>query len=138
MERNVVTIKIIMTMPYHKLIAWQKSHEFFIEVYRVSTKFPPHELFGVTSQLRRAALSSVLNIVEAQARGTAKEYIRFLTISRASLAECGFILECSRDLGYIDGEMCAKLEAIRDEAHRLTNGIITRLRRDVAIKNQKR
>ncbi len=127
-----------MTKPYHRLIAWQRSYEFLLGVYKASATFPKHEIFAITSQLRRAATSSVLNIVEGQARGSTKEYVQFLTTSRASLAECGCILECTRDLGYLDIETCAKLEAIRDEAHRLVNGMIVGLKQRIALKNQKR
>ncbi|MFH1631965.1 MAG: four helix bundle protein [bacterium] len=74
--------------PYHKIFAWQKAKRFVTEVYRATERFPKEERYGIVSQLRRAALSAMLNIAEGQARGSTKDYIRFLYMSRGSLSEC--------------------------------------------------
>jgi len=85
---------------YHKLILWQKAREFLKLVYKYSEKFPKSEEYVLKSQLRRAAISVVLNIVEGYRRSTTKEFIRFLNISGASLTEVEACIEIATDLGY--------------------------------------
>lgn len=82
---------------YEQLIVWQRSDEFLKLIYKTTVRFPSDEKFGVTSQLRRAALSIVLNIVEGQARGSNKDFRRFLIIARASLAECTYLLDFAKE-----------------------------------------
>ncbi|KKS03694.1 hypothetical protein A2W70_01650 [Candidatus Curtissbacteria bacterium RIFCSPLOWO2_02_41_11] len=85
---------------YHKLILWQKAREFLKLVYKYSEKFPKSEEYVLKSQLRRAAISVVFNIVEGYRRSTTKEFIRFLNISGASLTEVEACIEIATDLGY--------------------------------------
>lgn len=85
----------IFSQAYYTLLVWQKADDFVLEVYKAVLSFPREELFGVISQLRRASLSVVLNIVEGHARGTPKEFVRFLIIARASSRECAYLLEFS-------------------------------------------
>jgi four helix bundle protein len=87
---------------YRDVVAWQKAHRFVLSVYRLTAKFPRHGLFGLTSQLRRAALSVPANIAEGFTRETDAEKLRFLTIARGSMEECSYYLLLSRDLGYGD------------------------------------
>ena len=82
---------------YEQLIVWQRSDEFLKLIYKTTVRFPSDEKFGVTSQLRRAALSIVLNIVEGQALGSNKDFRRFLIIARASLAECTYLLDFAKE-----------------------------------------
>ena len=81
--------------------AWQKSKRFAVSVYKETASFPREELYGITSQLRRAAVSVPTNIAEGKARGTDKDYVRFLHIARGSCAELETLLEISRELGYL-------------------------------------
>lgn len=82
---------------YQKLVAWQLADEFAWAVYQLTYKFPKEEIFGITSQLRRAVLSIPLNIVEGHSRNARKEFKRFLNISLGSLAEVDYLLRfCSR------------------------------------------
>lgn len=78
---------------YKNLIAWQISNELAWKVYRLTDEFPKHELYGLTSQLRRAVLSIPLNIVEGYARSNKNEFRNFLRFSLGSLAETGYLLE---------------------------------------------
>jgi four helix bundle protein len=98
---------------YQKLIAWQLADEFAWSVYQVTYKFPKEEIFGITSQLRRAVLSVVLNIVEGHSRSARKEFKRFLKISLGSLAEVDYLLHfCSR-LKYISESQFKELSDMR-------------------------
>lgn len=78
---------------YKKLIAWQKANELAHKVYDLALTFPRAELFGLTSQLQRAALSVPTNIVEGHARNSKKEFHRFLSIALGSLAETEYLIE---------------------------------------------
>ena len=106
-------------MNYKELIVWQKSDELAFEVYRITKKFPRDEIYGLTSQLRRAALSVPTNIVEGYARKGDKELARFINISIGSLAEVEYLLEFSKRLGYIIEKDYVKIENLRDEVGKL-------------------
>lgn len=95
---------------YKRLRMWNEAHELVLGVYRVTKNFPKDELFGLTSQIRRAAVSVAANIVEGQARNSRKEFIQFLSIANGSLVEVEYYLQLTRDLGYIDGEQQRELE----------------------------
>lgn len=78
---------------YRNLIAWQVGDKLAWKVYLLTDKLPGHEIYGLTSQLRRAVLSVPLNIVEGYARNNRNEFRNFLRISLGSLAETGYLLE---------------------------------------------
>jgi len=90
-----------MTLHWKDLKVWQKVHQLVLEVYRVTTSFPKAEIYGVTSQLRRAASSIPANIVEGQSRQTTKEYLQFLYNARGSLEEVRYSLLLSHDLNFL-------------------------------------
>ena len=102
--------------PYHKILAWQEANKFVIEVYRKTELFPKQEMFGITSQLRRAALSIPANIVEGRAKQSQKDFVRYLNIAEASSKECAFFLEISHSLGFLDEKTYDFLEDIRTRA----------------------
>ncbi len=87
-----------------KLIVWQKAHELVLHIYRITKHFPTDEQFGLTSQIRRAAVSVPSNIVEGKARGSNKDYCRFLLMARGSLEEVKYQTLLARDLEYIKDE----------------------------------
>ncbi len=103
------------TKGYHKLILWQKAREFLKLVYKYSGVFPKSEEYGLRGQLRRAAVSVLLNIVEGYRRNSTKEFIRFLNISGASLSEVEACLEISLDLEYLTQKEHQILEERRVE-----------------------
>ncbi|MGH8245802.1 MAG: four helix bundle protein, partial [Gammaproteobacteria bacterium] len=74
-----------MAVPFESLDVWQVSHELALRIYRISAEFPSHERFGLTSQLRRAAIAIPTDIAEGNARGGSREYIHFCHIARGSL-----------------------------------------------------
>jgi len=88
--------------PHKRLIAWKECHQLLLTVYRATEKWPKHELYGLTSQTRRAAFSGAVNIVEGASRKGVKEFKRFLSISLGSLAELEYALEVASALGYLE------------------------------------
>jgi len=100
-------------LPYERLTAWQVCYELVLEVYRATECFPKAELYGITSQARRAAFSVAASIAEGSAKRGPREFRRFLDISIGSLAELAFILRLSRDLGYLNVETWERLEELR-------------------------
>ena len=100
---------------YHKLILWQKAREFVRLIYKATESFPRSEEFGLKGQLRRAAVSVVLNIVEGYRRNSTKEFLRFLNMSGASLTEVEACLEIAFDLLYLKPQEHKQLEEKRSE-----------------------
>ncbi|MBU4583309.1 MAG: four helix bundle protein [Proteobacteria bacterium] len=86
---------------HHELKAWQEAMELVKEIYRVTRDFPKEEIYGLVSQMRRAAVSIPSNISEGAARGGDREFIQFLIIARGSLSELETQLLISKDLGYL-------------------------------------
>lgn len=82
------------------LIVWQKAHKFVLSVYRFTSGFPKEEVYGLTSQIRRAAVSIAANIVEGFKKTGPADKIRFMNISQGSLEECRYYLILANDLGY--------------------------------------
>ena len=98
---------------FKKLLVWQKADELAYQVYLLTKNFPREESYGLTSQLRRAAISIPVNIVEGTGRQGKKELKQFVNISLGSLAEVEYLLEFSRRLTYFDSAAYDKLEGLR-------------------------
>lgn len=113
---------------YKELGVWRKAVDLTTEVYRATRCFPDEEKFGLTSQIRRAAVSIPANIAEGWGRGTTREYLRFLLISRASLMELETHGTISTRLGYLSEEEFAGLTTRMDEVGRMLNGLTQKLR----------
>ena len=105
-------------MTYKDLIVWQKADSFAFQVYKKTTSFPKEELFGITSQIRRAVLSVPTNIVEGYTRKGDKELLRFLNISLGSLAETEYLLDFALRLGYLSRNDLDQLELLKDDLSR--------------------
>ena len=108
---------------FTELKVWQRGHALVLSVYRMTVGFPPNERYGLTSQIRRAALSVPTNIAEGSKRLTAQEYSRFLNIAEASLAETEYLLMVSRDLGYTTSLMADKAFSEVSELSRMLHGL---------------
>ena len=106
--------------PYEKLHAWRESHELALAVYQVTKTFPTEEQYGLTSQIRRAAFSAAVNIVEGSARRSRKEFRRFLDISLSSLTEVGYALRFCREAGLLPDEDWSALNDRQCRARFLT------------------
>ena len=89
---------------WKELTVWKESHDMVIELYKLLGKFPKEETYNLVSQIKRAAVSVPTNIVEGHSKGSKKEFLRFLYISRGSLEELKYLLFLSFELGYIDKE----------------------------------
>lgn len=91
---------------FEDLLVWQKAHKFVLMIYKTTKEFPDHEVYSLTSQFRRAAISICANISESFQRQSLKEKARFLSIAQGSLDECKYYIILSGDLGYtIDSEL---------------------------------
>jgi len=85
---------------FEDLIVWQKAHQFVLEVYRFTDSFPKTEVYGLTSQLRRAAVSIAANIAEGFKKNGKIDKARFMNTSQGSTEECRYYLILAEDLGY--------------------------------------
>jgi four helix bundle protein len=98
---------------FEDLIVWQKAHQFVLSIYRMSADFPKNETYGLTSQLRRAAVSIPANIAEGFKRRTRAEKARFMNIAQGSLEECRYYLILIKDLQLADSaELLKQLEEV--------------------------
>jgi len=104
---------------FQDLVVWQKSHAFVLAVYRTTQAFPKHELYGLTSQVRRAAVSVSANIAEGFRKRGKADKARFLNTAEGSLEECRYYLILAEGLGYPRTE---DLRAAADEVGRLLGG----------------
>jgi len=112
---------------YKDLIVWKKSMELVREVYAATAKFPREETFGLTSQVRRSAVSVPSNIAEGQGRATKGEFIQFLAHARGSLFELETQVFIGSELGYLSGEDADCLGEKVQEVARILNGLLTSL-----------
>jgi four helix bundle protein len=101
------------------LTVWQKAHAFVLSIYRLSSSFPKSEIYGLTSQLRRAAVSIPANIAEGFKKRSSAEKVRFMNIAQGSLEECRYYLILVNDLKYANSE---GLSNQLDEVGRLLSG----------------
>lgn len=116
---------------FYDLEAWKKGHELVLSVYKITKDFPKEELFGIISQLRRAASSITANIAEGFERYHFNDKKRFYHQSRGSVAEVQNFLLLAKDLNFISLEICKDLGEKANAIRRLINGLIK------SIENQK-
>ena len=101
------------------MVVWQKADELAYQVYLATKSFPKEEIYGITSQLRRAVLSIPVNIVEGYGRQGKKELKQFLNIALGSLAETEYLIDFSLRLNYLTIEKHNKLQNLRIEVGKL-------------------
>jgi four helix bundle protein len=115
---------------FKKYTVWQESHTFTLDVYQASKVFPKDELFGLTSQLRRASASIPTNFAEGCGSNSEKEFARYLNIALASCCEVEYLLLLTRDLKYLTTEehqiLEDKLILIRKQIYNLKTKLITK------------
>jgi len=116
-------------MHWNKLKVWEKSHQLVLDIYKITAAFPKAEIYALTSQIRRSALSVPANIVEGQSRNTTKEYLQFLFNSRGSLEETRYYLRVACDLVYITGKEYSGLEGRYEEVSRMLNALIQSIKK---------
>jgi len=107
-------------MPYERLRAWRACDNLTVAVYKATDRFPRDELYGLTSQARRAAFSSAANIAEGSAKRGPREFGRYLDISIGSLSEVAYALHVAKRLEYLSLEDWRSLDRLRSEASKLT------------------
>ncbi len=108
---------------YQDLIAWQKAMDLVVAVYKATEGFPRHEMFGLTNQVRRAAVSIPSNIAEGQARDTTRDFLRYLATARGSLQELETQILIASRLAYIQEHDTAQLIERVKEVGRLLGGL---------------
>jgi four helix bundle protein len=106
-------------MPYEKLLAWKVSHVLALEIYRTTESWPKTELYGVVSQLRRAALAIPTNLAEGVAKSGPREFRRYIDIALGSASEVSYLLLFSRDRGLLPVKEWELLNAKRNRVGQL-------------------
>ena len=113
-----------MEKPHKKLDAWKLAMELVIKTYRFTETFPAKETYGLTDQIRRAAVSVPSNIAEGAARQTRKEFVNYLHIAQGSLSELDTQLEIAKQLGYLGEKDWGILDAEAERIDKMISGLI--------------
>ena len=114
---------------YRELVVWQRSMALVTEIYRITEDFPKSELFGLTSQLKRAVVSIPSNIAEGQGRDSSREFLYHLSVAYGSLMEVETQIQIARNLSFVDEQGAAKLIEKCGEVGRMLNGLTRSLRK---------
>lgn len=117
-------------MNYKRYKVWELADKLARSIYRVTATFPKSEAFGLTSQMRRAALSVPGNIVEGSARKHQREFLQFLYVALSSLTELTYYIELAVEFGYLKNGQPGPIELSQQTA-RVLQGLISRLERDL-------
>jgi len=116
-----------MEKPHKRLKAWKQSMDLVIDVYRTTENFPSQEIYGLTNQIRRAAVSIPSNIAEGAARQTKKEFSNYLHMAQGSLSELDTQVELAKRLGYLDDENWKILDQRMERNDKMITGLIRHL-----------
>ena len=122
-----------MAQDYRELVVWQRAMELALRVYNLSDSFPKREIYGLTSQIRRASISVASNIAEGRGRINAREFRQFLAIARGSTCELQTQLQLSRMLGYGSPAAIDEAEARSNEVSKMLLAFIQKLGRTEAL-----
>ena len=122
-----------MSDSYRDLLAWQKGMELVSDVYRVTDDFPRREIYGLTRQIRDAAISVPSNIAEGKGRKTKRDYVQFLYRARGSLYETQTQLEAARNLAFLEQEHSQAVFETACEAGRILNGLIRNIEKQIHV-----
>lgn len=117
-----------MINSYKDLIVWQRSMELVTEIYKITELFPKSELYGIVSQMRRAAISIPSNIAEGRKRSTRKDFRQFLIIAYASASELETQIEISKRLNFTEIEKYEKVDKLLLEVMKMLNKMISSLK----------
>jgi four helix bundle protein len=107
-------------VPYERFDAWKIAHRLALEVYEVTERWPTKERYGLTAQIRRAAISAPTNIAEGTAKRGPRELRRYLDIALGSLSEVSYLLRFTRDRGILNEQAFRALDDLRNRAGQLT------------------
>ncbi|MBL8122213.1 four helix bundle protein [Candidatus Saccharibacteria bacterium] len=111
---------------FKDLVAWQKAHRLAVNIYKATEDFPKNEQFGLTNQIRRAAVSVSSNIAEGFGRRTKADRAHFYDMARASLHEVQAQLLIAKDVNFLPGLSYTELEARSVECHKILTGLINK------------
>jgi four helix bundle protein len=117
---------------YRELIAWQKAMDLVETIYRVTGTFPREEIYGLTSQIRRAAISIPSNIAEGNGRNTTRDYVHFLGVAYGSVKEVETQTLIAERLRYINSARSTELVTMTGEIARLISGVMNSLNRKIS------
>jgi four helix bundle protein len=117
-----------MVQSFRDLLVWQRAIQLSVSIYRLTKDFPREEVYGLTSQIRRAAVSVPSNIAEGHGRLGTGEYRQFLCISRGSNFELQTQLEIARALGFGDSRLIDEAEGLSFEVGKMISGILNAIR----------
>jgi four helix bundle protein len=121
---------------YRDLQVWGKAHNLTLALYRVSQGFPREEIFGITSQLRRAAVSIGANLAEGCGRRTSSELARFVRIAMGSASELDYHLLLSRDLGFMDGDDFERTSIDLTEVRKMLTSFLSTIEEQIELKSR--
>jgi len=116
---------------YKNLGVWQHADDLTVQIYQITKQFPPAEVYGITSQLRRAAYSVPANIAEGAGRESNADYLRFLSMARGSLAEVEYFLHLSRRLEYLSEDSWNQLTARVNQTFAALGGLMKAIRKSL-------
>lgn len=118
---------------FHKLKVWEKSHQLTLNIYHFTKIFPKDEMYGLTSQMRRACASIPTNISEGCGRDSQAELNRFLQIAMGSSSELEYQLILAHDLNYLDEKAFLELSLELNEVRRMLNSLLQKVKHDLSI-----
>jgi four helix bundle protein len=113
-----------MEKPHKRLEAWKQGIELVTEVYRLTESFPNREIYSLTDQIRRAAISVPSNIAEGAARHTKKEFVNYLHMAQGSLSELDTQVEIAKRLCYLEEPLCEKIDVQMQRIDKMLSGLI--------------
>src|SRR3954447_3257394 len=120
MRVRCFTFLTFCMVPYERFDAWKAAHHLALEVYCVTESWPVNEKYGLTAQIRRAAISAPTNIAEGSAKRGAREFRRYLHIALGSLSEVYYLLRFTRDRAILTEADFRTLDELRNQAGRFT------------------
>jgi four helix bundle protein len=126
-----------MAKSFRELTVWKKAIDLTVLIYEFTADLPKHEIYGLTSQMRRAAVSVASNIAEGSARGTKRDFRRFVKLAHASNCELQTQLVIARRLSFGEQEKCDKAEALSHEVGKMLNGLGQYLKDRIRSEQQK-
>jgi four helix bundle protein len=119
-----------MKRDFRNIKAWKNADDLATQIYSVTKSFPKEELYGLTSQIRRAAVSVPTNIAEGAARKNTKEYLQLLYIAQGSISELEYLLHLSKRIGYLKDNEHDKVNDLRDQTAKTLYGLINYIEKE--------
>src|SRR5436309_2425058 len=123
-----------MARDFTKIKAWELADDLAVLVYQVTRHFPREEIYGLTSQLRRAASSVPANIAEGSNRASKKDYFHFLSVASGSLAETRYFIHLSRRLGYTSEAETSQASTLAEETSKMLAGLMSAVQNQIGVR----